>query len=80
MFGAKDIEVKLSIQPNPIPPEHGTRARYVSRYYNCKCELCKDANARYMIRYRSDRKQRKKQTVITEKTTKTYGTGYIVNK
>lgn len=33
-------------------PEHGTRARYRSRVYKCRCDLCKRANADYMKEYR----------------------------
>ena len=29
-------------------PEHGTTARYKSRKYRCRCELCKKANREYM--------------------------------
>lgn len=31
----------------PTPPEHGTRARYLSRTAPCACGRCRGANAAY---------------------------------
>lgn len=35
-----------------VVPAHGTRARYNSRRYPCRDKCCREANARYMARYR----------------------------
>jgi len=35
----------------PAPP-HGDHARYVSRYFKCRCDDCKSANTQYMSDYR----------------------------
>lgn len=40
----------------PVPrhvPDHGTRARYVSRSVPCRCERCRAANTRYIAVYRA---------------------------
>lgn len=34
-------------KPRGTPPPHGTLARYNSPKYNCKCEACRAANAKY---------------------------------
>lgn len=34
-------------------PEHGTRARYLSRRSPCKCERCSAANAAYWRKQRA---------------------------
>jgi hypothetical protein len=37
----------------PSPPEHGTRARYLSRTAPCSCGRCRQANADYEAQRRA---------------------------
>lgn len=37
-------------------PDHGTHARYVSRYFKCNCTECKMANTEYIREYRQRRR------------------------
>ena len=34
----------------PEPP-HGTRARYLQKYFKCRCDLCRKAQSLYMRKY-----------------------------
>ena len=43
-------------EPFSPKPNHGTRARYISRYYRCSCKKCKEANDTYIKDYRIRRK------------------------
>lgn len=36
----------------PLPPPHGTRARYNHRENPCRCTRCRVANTRYIATYR----------------------------
>lgn len=36
----------------PLPPPHGTRARYNHREAPCRCTRCRVANTRYIATYR----------------------------
>ena len=40
-------------------PLHGTRARYLQKYFKCRCDLCKHAQKRYMRAYNDKVKLRK---------------------
>jgi hypothetical protein len=42
----------VTLERRPIPP-HGLRARYFHRSEACRCEACREANARYMRAWRA---------------------------
>ena len=42
-----DHDVHGRFTAMPGIPDHGTRARYVSRNWPCRCDSCKDAHAAY---------------------------------